>query len=164
MGLVPTLGWTTEIRQSDAPLALGQAGVNFSGDWQGTGQLQGPGNRKSPCSKIRIKIDHRTGATPEVLTVQLYDATCGLYGPEWGPYPFEIREGKVYEGGEETGALEGSVFRTTSSDGGVQYRFDLQLQNGASSADDLLRSSYGVRNGMGTIVIDGVLSRTTRSE
>ena len=133
--------------------------VNFSGDWWGTGQMTGKNGQTTPCSKIRIKIDHQANSVPQILTVKLYDATCGLISPEWGDYPFEIRDGKVFEDGEETGSLEGNLFKSLQASGGVQYAFNMRLVSGTQPTDDILRSYYGVRNGFGVIVIEGDLKR-----
>jgi hypothetical protein len=137
--------------------------VNFSGDWNGTGQLIGTNGSKTACSKIRIKIDHQVSTNPQLLTVKVYDATCGYFGPEWGPYPFEIRDGKVFEDGEETGTLEGNLFKSLQASGGVQYAFNMKLVAGVQPSDDVLRSYYGVRNGLGAMVIEGDLKRAQHS-
>ena len=133
--------------------------VNFSGDWWGTGEMIGKNVKKTACTKIRLKIDHQANAAPQILTVKIYDATCGLISPEWGDYPFEIRDGKVFEDGEETGSLEGNLFKSLQASGGVQHAFNMRLVSGAQPAEDVLRSYYGVKNGLGVIVIEGELKR-----
>jgi hypothetical protein len=137
--------------------------VNFSGDWTGTGQLTTSNGMKSACSKVRIKIEHQAASDPQLLTVKVYDATCAYISPEWGPYPFEIRGGKVFEEGEETGTLDGNLFKSMQTSGGVQYAFNMRLVSGSQPTDDVLRSYYGVRNGLGAIVIEGDLQRASHS-
>ncbi len=130
--------------------------VNFTGHWRGSGQVTESGwtgNRSGPCGQIEIRIEHVASA----LTVQSYKATCGLMQPDWGPVPMEIRGTRVFEGETETGTLVDNLLRTLSADGGVQYAFNLRL-NGEGGPAPTLDAYYGVRNLVGTIVIEGTLS------
>jgi hypothetical protein len=138
--------------------------TNFSGDWTGTGQMtqRSPilGNQVSACSLIEVKLEHLT----DQLTIQRYHAVCGKLDSDWGPHPMEIRGTQVFEDGEETGTLEGDTLKTLQTDGGTQYAFNLRLKapaaSGVVSAEGQapqLETYYGVRSGVGAIVIEGIL-------
>ena len=132
--------------------------VDFTGHWVGTGTMfqKGlTGTTQSPCSKVEVIVEH----LPNKLTVQKYNAVCGIMNPEWGPYPFEIRGTKVFEDGEETGTLEGNLLKTLQASGGVQYAFNLRLQDPPAGQAPVMETYYGVRNLVGTIVIEASIPR-----
>jgi len=136
--------------------------ANFSGNWSGTGQMiqKNPwtGNKTDACSKISIKIVQ----TSDRLTMQKYDAVCGIVSPDWGPMILEIRGNKLFELYEdedplEVGSIEGNILKTLFQEG-TNYAFNLRLNPPASAtAKPTLDTYYGVQNGMGTIVIEGRL-------
>ena len=145
-----------------APALSADQTINFTGDWLGTGQLTGTGGGMSgKCTKIRIKIEHQVHASPQTLLVKLYDATCGLLAPDWGPYQFEIRSEKVFADNEEVGTLQGNLFKTMLPGGGAQYAFNMRLVTADRPSEEVLRSYYGARNLVGVIVIEGDLKRSS---
>ena len=130
--------------------------VDFTGHWVGPGQITQvdfAGRRTAPCSRVEIILEH----LPAQLTIERYHAICQTMEPKWGPFDMEIRDGKIYEDGEETGTLEGDTLRTLSQDGSIQYAFNLRLKEVAPGEKPTLESYYGVRSGMGTIVIEANL-------
>jgi hypothetical protein len=128
--------------------------ADFSGHWVGTGTIyQKPllvGNpTQSPCSKIELWME-QTAAT---LTTRHYTATCGAISPDWGPDVMQIKDGKVIEQGDEIGTLKGDTLITVDDTGSVSYAFNLKVTG--TGDQRTLHSYYGVKNGMGTIVIEG---------
>ena len=133
--------------------------VDFSGHWTGSGQITQrslTGTDTKPCSLVDLSITQ----TPSKITLKRYHAICGLLDSDWGPDVMDIRGDKIFEYGEETGTLQGNLLKTLSSDGGVQYAFNLRLSSEIGKTP-ILESYYGVNNMTGTIVIEGKLSSTT---
>ncbi len=133
--------------------------VDFSGQWEGEGTMTQVGlgvpKKTVPCKSVQMIIEH----IPKLMTMQRYKANCGTIQPDWGPNRMEIRGTKIFEDDEETGSLEGNLLKTLTSDGGVQYAFNLRLNPAQPKKPETLDSYYGVRNRVGTIVIEGSLKR-----
>ena len=131
--------------------------VNFSGRWKATGTFTerrtGAPPTTSPCSEVSVAITH-AGNT---LTVDNYKADCGTIKTDWGPIAMTIKNGKVYEGDEETGTLAGNLLKTTSKSGGVSYAFNLRLTPASKTSPAILATYYGVGSAMGAMVIEGNL-------
>lgn len=139
--------------------------ANFSGHWSGSGTLtmKNPftGSETSPCSKIEITIEQ----LPTQLTVQRYNAQCEKLGSDWGPHVMEIRDEKIFEDDEETGTLIGNLLKTLQYSGGVAYAFNMLLKDAnETQATPVLESYYGVKNMVGTIVIEGNLTPVSTEE
>lgn len=139
--------------------------VNFSGHWSGPGTLtmKNPftGTETSPCSKIEITIEQ----LPTQLTIQRYNAQCEKMGSDWGPNIMEIRDDKIFEDDEETGTLIGNILKTLQYSGSVAYAFNLLLKDVSETEPaPVLESYYGVKNMMGTIVIEGNLLASNANE
>ncbi len=131
---------------------------NFTGTWQGTGDVffSGPftPTSSSPCTLIEIKLEHLEGTS---LNVRNYHAICGTLDSEWGPIPMGIQGTDVFEQDERTGTLVDDTLLTLTSDGGVKYAFNLKLFPATATEPLKLQSYYGVQNLVGTIVIEGFL-------
>ena len=134
--------------------------VDFTGHWSatsGTMTMVDPytGTKTSPCSLVDITLKQDTSR----ITIQRYHAICGLLDSDWGPHDLDIKDGKIFEDDEETGTLEGNILKTLQYDSGVAYAFNL-LMKATSGTDStpILESYYGVKNLVGTIVIEGNLN------
>jgi hypothetical protein len=133
--------------------------ADFSGHWVGTGTMyEKPlliGNpTQMACSKIEVWMDQSAGN----LTTRRYLATCGVVSPDWGPSHMKIAtDGKVTDSDEdeEIGTLKNDTLITVDdSSGTVTYAFNLKVSG--SAGERALQSYYGVRNGMGSIVIEAM--------
>src|SRR4051794_8689228 len=86
--------------------------ANFSGHWTGSGRITTHnsfnGTTHGPCSLIELTIEH----LPAQITIQRYHAVCANLSPDWGPHVMEVRGGKIFEDGEETGTFDGDILKT----------------------------------------------------
>lgn len=133
--------------------------ANFSGHWfTNTGKLSSTVGLKADCTRIEITIEQKEGS----LLTKDYRADCGTYGPHWGPAEEIIKGGKVFEGEgedeEEVGTISGDTLITVSHSGGVAYAYNLKLHPNPDGTATL-QSYYGVKNAVGTIVIEGNLQK-----
>ncbi|MEI8346397.1 MAG: hypothetical protein WCG27_02950 [Pseudomonadota bacterium] len=129
--------------------------ADLSGTWQGPGEVTFSFGKKMPCSKITIRINHG----PHQLMVSSYQARCGLLQPDWGPRPFDLADGKVYEDGEQIGTFDGHLFKTLATATGVQYAFNFKVNDDQNGNPETLQTYYGTRNLSGAVVVEGVLKR-----
>jgi hypothetical protein len=132
---------------------------DFSGHWLATtGKLSSTVGLKADCTKIEIVVEQRADA----LVTKQYRADCGTYGPHWGPVTQTIKNGKVFEGEDEdeteVGTITDDTLITVSNSGGVAYAYNMKLHPKADGSVTL-QSYYGVKNAVGTIVIEGDLQR-----
>jgi hypothetical protein len=144
--------------------ALGQANEfargasHFGGHWTGAGRIISHntffGTTQGPCSLIDITIEH----LPARLTIARYHAICDNLSPDWGPSVMEIREGNIFEDGEQTGTFDGDILKTLQRSGAVQYAFNLRIAPQSPADAPVLESYYGVRNAAGSMVIEGNLN------
>jgi hypothetical protein len=133
--------------------------ADFSGHWVGTGTIyEKPllvgDTQQSTCSKIELWMEQGAGT----LTTKRYLATCGWISPDSGPNHMKIaNDGKVtdMDEDEEIGTLKNDTLITIDdSSGTVTYAFNLKVSG--SAGERSLQSYYGVRNGMGSVVIEAL--------
>ena len=124
--------------------------ADFSGTWVGLGSVTSTFGVKGKCSSLEIEIQQ----TPNELRVNRYHAACDLLDTDWGPSSQQIRDGKLYESGEEVGSIYGTSAVSSAADSGVLYILNLK-----KVSDTELNVTYGTQNFVGTITIEGPLHR-----
>ncbi|MGZ3725759.1 MAG: hypothetical protein ACXWPX_08180 [Pseudobdellovibrio sp.] len=126
--------------------------ANFSGHWiANEGKVSSTVGLNSKCSKVEIEIEQ---TATEILT-KVYDAQCDMFGSKWGPIHQQIKDGKVYEQGEEVGTISGDTLITVSQSGSYQYAYNLKIAT-LPNGQKTLQSYYGTKGGVGAIVIEAV--------
>lgn len=126
--------------------------ADFTGRWvAAAGTISSTIGLSSKCSSVEIEIIQ----TVDVIETKLYKATCDLFGSTWGPITQEIRNGKIYEDGEEVGTITKDTMITVSTSGTMQYAYNLKLIQSPSGQKQLM-SYYGTRGGVGAIVTEAI--------
>jgi hypothetical protein len=133
--------------------------ADFSGHWVADkGTVSSNVGLHSECSAVTIDIEQ----TSTKLTVKQYKSECALFGSTWGPSEMTLKDGKVFEDGEEVGTISGDTLITISPSGTAAYAFNLKLIKG-DDGQSVLESYYGVKNGVGAIATEANHRRVTRS-
>lgn len=143
--------------------AVGASGVardpravgDFSGHWTADkGTVSSNLGLRSDCTKVELDI----AQTADKLTVRKYKSDCNLFGSSWGPDEMTLKDGKVYEDGDEVGTITGDTLMTIAPSGTVAYAFNLKLVKGADG-QPVLESYYGVKNATGAIATEANLTK-----
>lgn len=108
------------------------------------------------CSKVEIMIEQ----TEARITTTKYESTCTMFGSKWGPIPQDIKDGKVYEAGEQVGTINDTTLITISQDGSYQYAYNLKLITGPQGQTQL-QSYYGAGSGIGAIATEATLEKVS---
>ena len=124
--------------------------ADFTGTWVGKATITSTFGVKGSCSSLEIDI--RQTATAIVVT--RYHAACDLMDTDWGPSTMQIKGGKLIEDGEEVGSIDESTMVSNAADSGVLYILNLK-----KISDTEIDSTYGTKNAVGTISVDGPLKR-----
>jgi hypothetical protein len=128
---------------------------DLTGHWVATSgtytDIQG---KKNPCAGVEIDIKQ----TPDAIEIVRYNANCGLASSDWGPDPLKVRNGIVFNLDDDViGTYKEGVLVTNERIKSITYRFDLTLTQNESG--ESLTSFYGVKNVLGSLLIDSVLTR-----
>lgn len=128
---------------------------DFSGHWvTDSGEVVSDLGLNSKCTGIEIVIEQTAS---EMITKQ-YTSTCALFGSSWGPMVQEIKDGKVFEQGEEVGTVDDTTLVSIAPSGTAVYIYNLKLVPSANGEMEL-ESVYGVKNSLGTIRTEARLKR-----
>lgn len=128
---------------------------DFNGRWVATsGKYTDATGQVTPCTLIEVTMRQEPGR----LTTERYRAECAGISTDWGPDPMVIQgEAVLNQEGRQIGTLKDGVLVTNEPIGSVVYAFNLQLDL-SDPAHPVVKSLYGVRNFVGALNIEGVLS------
>ena len=132
--------------------------VQLAGHWVAdAGTVSSNIGISGKCSKIEIIIEQ----TDSYVLTKKYTAECGMgniMGSTWGPVRDDIKDGKIYEAGNEVGTIDATTMRTTAPDSGANYAYNLRIRTGSDGQPEM-ETYYATQNAVGAIAIEGILHK-----
>ena len=128
--------------------------ANFSGYWEGTGEMDFYGN-KSDCSSMYFDLLH----TETELVINNGHYQCGDMEATWDPFALTIKGNQLFLGDQAVGTITNNTMDVTfsSSDDLIQQNFRLTLKgNNQLRYDETWRDG----NGQGILKIQGDLTKS----
>lgn len=130
--------------------------ANFSGQWISTeGKVSSNVGINSKCKKIEINIQQND----DQIVIERYSSNCNIYGSDWGPNYFQIKNGKVYEDEVEIGYINDTELVTKAQQGSIAYQFNLKVNQVVNNQVTSISSYYGVQNFTGTIATEAIMRK-----